>query len=162
MTNKTWGILLAIGAILFFTVGMTAGYFAFRCTTDGKVVIEKKYLQGPTVYVNNPPAKCGDLNIDGCMTGNKFRATCGDKCKSSFRDFDMGIITKQKNYHVIQAGYGPLYDINTNRIRHSVDATYLYSWPNVALGAGAFAVFDNKRLYDIGPRIIIQGRIPDK
>jgi hypothetical protein len=164
MTNKTWGIILGVVAVVLFAGGMAAGYFAFRCETDGRVIIQTKYVQGPTVYIRDGSSKeCGNLEIDGDMiAGNKLHTTCGDKCKNTFRDFDMGIIAKQKNFHVLQLGYGPLYDIGTKQFRHSVDAMYLYSWKYFSLGAGALAVFDKTQLYDIGPRVALQFRIPSK
>jgi len=160
MTNKTWGIILFISAVVFFAGGMTTVYFAFRSTTEGQVIIKTKYVQGPTVYIRDGSSReCGDLEIDGNMIpGNKLHTTCGDKCKNTFRDFDMGIIAKQKNFHVIQLGYAPLYNIEAREFRHYIDAMYFYSWQHFALGGGVAAVFSRDKLYDIGPKIAAQVR----
>lgn len=164
-----WWHGLIIGLILG---GIAAGvpvYFLSRCNADpgGTVVIADPGKTGPTKPNkpgDKPPAfDCGKIWIEGGMiAGNRFGVTAGDGYNHAERIFGLGVVTPPKHWHIIQLSYAPVFNLDLKQFRHGVDAMYFYSWEHVAIGAGAGAVFDKTRLYDIGPKIGVQARIEAK
>lgn len=164
-----WWHGLIIGLVLG---GIAAGvpiYFLARCSADpgGTVVITDPSKTGPTEPnkpKDKPPAfDCGKIWIKGGMlAGNRFGVTAGDGYNHAERIFGLGVVTPPKHWHIIQLSYAPMYNLDLKQFRHGVDAMYFYSWEHVAIGAGAFAVFDKSQLYDIGPKIGVQARIEAK
>lgn len=164
-----WWHGLIIGLIMG---GIAAGvpvYFLFRCNVDpgGTVVITDPGKTGPT-EPNKPEDKpptfdCGKIWIEGGMlAGNRFGVTAGDAYNHAERVFGLGVVTPPKRWHIIQLSYAPVFNLDLKQFRHGIDAMYFYSWKHIAIGAGAGAVFDKTRLYDVGPKIGIQARIEAK
>jgi len=162
-----WWIWLIIGFVAGGAAIGTPVYFLSRCQIDagGQVVIVDAGKTGPTTNISpeKPSGKCGDIQIDGAMlAGNAFGVVAGDECKHAERVFKLGIINPPRRWHIIQASYGPLFNVDTKKFRHSVDVMYYYSWERFAIGAGGTANFGREKLFDIGPRVGLQLRFNAK
>jgi hypothetical protein len=165
MKTKYWLIICAACLLLGAGITELINWKYFPCET-GTITATPGPEQKPIINTNSGLDNyyCGKtINIIGAMSGdNIFTVTAQNNCMFVHRDFEIKYICPSYNYHVVQLGYGPLYDIPSKQFRHSVDAMYFYSWKYFALGAGALAVFDKIQLYDIGPRVALQFRISSK
>jgi len=165
MKNKYWFMIIAACILLTAGIDELIHWKLFPCKS-GQIIVTPGPEQKPVINTNSGLDNyyCGKtINIMGAMSGDTtFTVTAQNNCMFIHRDFEIKYICPSYNYHVVQLGYGPLYDIGTKTFRHSVDAMYLYSWKYFSLGVGALAVFDKTQLYNIGPRVALQFRIPAK
>ena len=155
---KIFFIGLAVGLILA-GAGAVGIYFGFGFNVE-KIKIVKEYIPGPTQYlpVDNPLACGPDIDITASIIapGNIFAVIAQDACKRSFKNFELASIPKIKHHNFI-VGYAPLYDIDSRAFRHTLDASYFYSFGCVFLGGGLAVQFDKMRVYQAGPRIVAGG-----
>ena len=146
---------LTIGLVIAACVSIPLTYHFSKCQfSPGDIVIETPGPLSPTDWIKpNTCPDCGEkIEIFGAVRQRDFHVTAQDECKRNSRVFTLGIVAPVR-HHNIMAAYTPLYDIDSRAFRHTLDASYFYSFGRVSLGGGLAVQFDNERLYQAGPRV---------
>lgn len=159
MKVKYWLIIIAVAVLVFFGLGMLAGYFAFRCDPAiGPIVIAKPEKPSPPKYYKpeDVAKQCGDtIELLGNVYNGRFSVLAWDECKGVERSWSLGLSGPIHRHSVFLAGhilagynndvqkFGALaggtlgYMRNFSRLSVGAGVTYLHGVVNAEYYAGA-------------------------
>jgi hypothetical protein len=143
-------------AVIVLAGSNVATWYFSRCPKIVEVVAheaEDPVYYKPVEVVQSSGA--GVITIEGAMIkGNVFAVVARNNLMSVTRKFDIIIPKQVVRHYGLSLGYGVMYDIETRKLRHNIDAMFHWNFDNrISLGAGPVVQIAEKTVYQVGARI---------